>query len=102
MHSLLHHNAQTAAATLDFLEENHVQLVIHPLVFLDLAPCNFFLFSKMKQQFKGKQFQGIENVCAFFKGMISDKSLSIWFGTMITWFKKMSKCMHGWGVGVGT
>jgi len=28
----------------------------------DLAPCNFFLFSRMKRDLKGKCFQNVEEV----------------------------------------
>ena len=49
---LLHHDnasAHTAAATLDYLQENNVQLVTHPPYSPDLAPCDFFLFPQIKK-----------------------------------------------------
>ena len=58
-HLLLHHDnasAYTAAATLDFLQENQVQLVTHPPYSPDLAPCDFFLFPLVKIELKRKAF----------------------------------------------
>ena len=48
---LLHHDnasAHTAAATLDFLTQNSVQLVSRPPYSPDLAACDFFLFPTTK------------------------------------------------------
>ena len=48
---LWHHdnaNAHTAARTLDTLAENDIQLLTHPPYCPDLAPCDFFLFPRMK------------------------------------------------------
>ena len=72
---LLHHgnaSANTAAATLDYLEANRVQLATKSLYSQGLAPCDFFLFLRVKQELKGKQFQGVEDAPASFDGVISD------------------------------
>ena len=67
-----------------------------------LVPCDFFLFSQVKRQLKGNQFQDVEGARAFFEGVISDFPQSTWSGTMCTWFERMSKRMHaGLGVEVG-
>ena len=90
---LFHHDsasAHTAAATLDYLETNHVQLVTQIPYSPGLAPCDFFLFPQAKQRLKGKQFQGAEDARAFFEGVISDMPQSTWSGTMITWFEMMT------------
>ena len=61
---LLHHDnasAHTAAATLDYLQENGVQLVTHPPYSPDLAPCDFFLFPAVKKELKGKPFETVED-----------------------------------------
>ena len=42
---LHHNNAHTATATLEYLEENHVQLVAHTQYSTDLALCDFFVSS---------------------------------------------------------
>ena len=56
---LLHHDnasAHTAAATLDFLATENVQLVTHPPYSPDLAPCDFWLFPKVKEELRGRRF----------------------------------------------
>ncbi len=53
---LLHHDnalAHTAVTTLDFLNESGVQLLPHPSNSPDLAPADFFLFSRVKREMKG-------------------------------------------------
>jgi transposase len=35
---------------------------LHPPYSPHLAPCNFFLFSRMKRNLKGKHFQNVEEV----------------------------------------
>jgi hypothetical protein len=35
---------------------------LHPPYSPDLAPCDFFLFPRMKWDFKGKRFQNVEEV----------------------------------------
>ena len=72
---LLHHNnasTQTTAATLDYTEANGVQLVTQTPYSPDLVPCDFVPFPQVKQQLKGKQFQGVKEARVFFKGVISD------------------------------
>ena len=66
-------SAHPAAATLDYLEATRVQLVTQTAYSPGSGPCEFFLFPRVKQQLKGKQFQGVEGARAFFEGVISDK-----------------------------
>ena len=42
-------SAHTAATTVDFLNENEVQLLPHPPCSPDLSPCDFFLFPEVKE-----------------------------------------------------
>ena len=51
----------------------------------------------MKQQLKGRQFQGVEDARAFFQGVISDIPQSTWSGAMATWFERMTKCVFAEG-----
>ncbi|CAL1685264.1 unnamed protein product [Lasius platythorax] len=52
-HWLLHHDnasIHTAQKTLNFLRDNNISIVPHPPNSPDLAPCDFFLFSKIKKE----------------------------------------------------
>jgi len=53
---LLHHDnvpAHAALLTRRFLTDNNMTVVPHPLYSPDLAPCDFFLFPKLKMKLKG-------------------------------------------------
>jgi len=43
-----------------FLAKNKIAVIPHPPYCPDLAPCDFFLFSKMKLKLKGRRFDTIE------------------------------------------
>jgi [histone H3]-lysine36 N-dimethyltransferase SETMAR len=56
---LLHHDnasSHTAQLTVKFLKENKLKLLPHAPYSPDLAPCDFFLFPKLKEKLKGKTF----------------------------------------------
>ena len=97
---LLHHDnasSDTAAVTLDFLDANDVQLVIHPPYSPDLAFCDWFLFPSVKRQLKGKQFQNSEDARTFIEGVIFDIPQSTWLGVIDSWFERIVKCAQGEG-----
>jgi len=50
--------------TQQFLVNNKMAVIPHPLYSHDLAPCNFFLFPKMKLKLKGRQFDTTEEIQA--------------------------------------
>ena len=56
----LHHvnaRAQSSDLLQNFLAKLQIPLVPQPLYSLDMAPCDFFLFPKLKMLFKGNRFQ---------------------------------------------
>ncbi len=68
---MLHHDnasAHTAATTLDFLATRGVQLVTHPPYSPDLAPCDFYLFPKIKERLRGKRFDSAEDAVTALPG----------------------------------
>jgi len=55
----LHHDnipAHTALSVQQFLAKNNMTVIPHPRYSPNLAPCDFFLFHRMKGQIKGKRF----------------------------------------------
>jgi hypothetical protein len=46
----------------EFLAKNKMAVVLHPQYSPDLAPCDFFLFPKMKIKFKGRRFDTVEEI----------------------------------------
>ena len=45
-----------------FLVSKEITMLHHPSYLPDLAPCNFFLFPKLKGILKGTCFQGVEDI----------------------------------------
>jgi hypothetical protein len=61
---LLHHDkgpSHTSVFT-QFLAKNKTTVIPHPPYSPDLAPCDFFLFPKMKLKLKGSRFDTIEEI----------------------------------------
>jgi len=61
----LHHDnapAHTALSVQQFLAKNNMTVIPHPPYSPDLAPCNFFLFHRMKRQMKGEGFADVSEV----------------------------------------
>jgi histone-lysine N-methyltransferase SETMAR len=48
--------------TCEFLAHNSIITLPHPPYSPDLAPCDFFLFPKIKLQLKGRRFDGVEKI----------------------------------------
>jgi hypothetical protein len=62
---LLHHDnapPHTAIFTHKFLAKNKIGFIPHTPYSADLAPCDFFLFPKMKLKLKGRRFHNIEEI----------------------------------------
>jgi transposase len=62
---LLHHDnapCHTALSVREFLAKNSIPVVPHPPYSPDLAPCNFFLFARLKSTLKGKRFQDVVEI----------------------------------------
>lgn len=73
--SLLHDNApaHTCLAVRQFLAKKNITVIAHPPYSPDLAPCDFWLFPKLKISMKGHHFDSIpdieKNVTSFFKDL---------------------------------
>ena len=61
---LLHHDtpSHNALGICQFLAEQNVTMLDQPPYLPDLAPCNFFLFPKLKSVIKGTHFPDLEAV----------------------------------------
>jgi len=64
---LLHHDnvpAHTSLVVRKFLTKYNMTTAPHPAYSPDLAPCNFYVFPKMKLRLKGQRFVSIEEIQA--------------------------------------
>ena len=91
---LHHYNAPAHAALLvrQFLATKQVTILDHPPYSPDLAPCDYFLFPKLKGTIKGTRFEGVEdiksNVTSFLK-RITKEDFAECFQV---WRRRMEKC----------
>jgi len=63
----LHHDnapSHTSNAVRELLAQNNITTLPHPPYSPDLAPCDFFLFPKLKTHLKEHNFGTVENVQA--------------------------------------
>jgi len=56
--------AHAALLTRRFFTDNNMTVVPHPPYSPDPAPCNFFLFPKLKMKLKGRRFRTVEEIQA--------------------------------------
>ncbi len=64
-HLILHHNnAMSYKANIinKYLSKNKVKILSHPFYSSDLAPYDFFLFSKIKKELDRRSFSSIKNL----------------------------------------
>ena len=62
---MLHHDnapALTVLSVREFLAKKNFPVLPHPPYSPDLAPCDFYLFHKLKLKLKGHHFRTIENI----------------------------------------
>jgi len=62
---VLHHYkapAHTALSVREFLAKKNIPVLPHPPYSPDLAPCDLYLFPKLKLKLKGHDFETIENI----------------------------------------
>ncbi|UYV73990.1 JRKL, partial [Cordylochernes scorpioides] len=62
---LLHHNnasAHTSLLVRDFLAKNNTLMMPQPPYSPDLAPCDFFLFPKLKRPMKGRRYATLDEI----------------------------------------
>jgi len=62
---LLHRDnapAHTSLVVREFLTKNNMTTVPHPACSPGLAPCDFYVFPKMKLRLKGRRFVSIEEI----------------------------------------
>jgi transposase len=63
----LHHDNAPAHPSLivrEFLTKSNMTTVLHPAYSPDLAPCDFYMFHKIKLRLKGRRFLSIEEIQA--------------------------------------
>lgn len=79
---MLHHDnarAHCSRATMTAIESLGFQFILYPPYIPDLAPCDFFLFPKLKEHLKGKKINSDEKVKAEVKRWFNAQSEEFYF-----------------------
>jgi transposase len=63
----------------------------------DLAPCDFFLFPKMKLKLKGRQFDNIEEIQAELQRMVETLIEKEYQEAFYKWRRLWDLCLHAGG-----
>ena len=97
---LLHHDnapAHTALLTQQFLAANKIPVIPHPPYSPDLAPCDFFLFPKMKWKLKGRRFDTIEDIQAETQKVLDTLTEKNFQDAFQKWRRRWDRCLHAGG-----
>lgn len=76
-HVMLHHDnaaPHTAKVVTKYLNQEKVDILPHPPYSPDLAPCDFFLFPKLKKELKNKKYDKVENLARGVQAVVSNIS----------------------------
>lgn len=91
-----HHDnapAHTAISVREFLAKNRMTPLPHPPYSPDLAPCDFFLFSRMKRELKGKRFADIPEVKRESKAALQGIGKDEYKRCFAQWKKRLNQCI---------
>jgi len=94
----LHHDGAAAhtALSVQFLAKN-MMVIPHPPYSPDLAPCDFFLFPRMKGQMKGKCFADVSEVKKKMLEVLNNNSTEEFQKCFEQWEKHWYKCIESKG-----
>jgi len=98
---LQHDNApaRTSLVVRQFLTSKNITVILHPHPYSpDLAPCDFFLFPKMKLRLKGRRFGTTEEIHAETQEVIDTLTFENFHGCTKSWETRWDRCMHAKGV----
>jgi len=97
---LLHHDnapSHTSVLTHYFLAKNKIAVIPHPPYSPDLAPCDFFLFPKLKLKLKGRRFDTIEEIQAESQRVLDTLTEKDFQEAYQKWRRRWDRCLHAEG-----
>ncbi|UYV63933.1 hypothetical protein LAZ67_2006053 [Cordylochernes scorpioides] len=97
---LLHHDnapAHTSLLVRDFLAKNNTLMMLQPPYSPDLAPCNFFLFPKLKRPMKGRRYATLDEIKTASKEELKKILKNDFLKCFEDWKNRWHKCIiyHG-------
>ena len=80
-----------------FLVSKEITMLHHPPYLPNLAPCDFFLFPKLKWILKGTHFQGVEDIKTSMTRHLKTITKDEFSECFKAWSKRMEKCIKANG-----
>ena len=97
---LLHHDnahAHNALSIQQFLAENNIAVQEQPPYSPDLAPCDFFLFPKLKGVIKGNRFQDSKAITTTVTKELRAIPMESFQKCIEAWQQRLEKCIQAQG-----
>jgi len=97
---ILHYdNAQchTSLLVRQFLSNKNITVCPHPPYSPDLAPCDFWLFPKVKMTMKGKRFESIQDIEAATTAQLKTLTKEDFQNCFRKWQERWDKCVRSEG-----
>ncbi|KAI6648398.1 Transposase [Oopsacas minuta] len=90
-------SSHTAKLTKNFLVVEGLELLPHPPYSLDLAPCDFWLFPKLKIYLQGKDFNALQalgtGLYQYFKSIPEEVYRNVFY----KWVERLKLCVSAGG-----
>jgi len=97
---IIHHNnapAHRSFKVLQILAKNNMTVIPHPPYSPDIAPCHFFLFTKLKFWMKGRRFDTIEEIQEKSQRVLDTIPKRDFQGFFQAWQKRWDGCIRAKG-----
>lgn len=97
---LLHHDnapSHTSLLVNQYLAKNQVATIPHPPYSPDMAPCDFFLFPKLKSTMKGRRFQTIDDIKINTEKELKAISKTAYQECPEKWKRRWQRCIQAQG-----
>ena len=82
----------TANMVAELLRLYNWEILNHPRHSPDSAPCNFYLFFKMKEHLRGQQYESEEDIIVAIKGALRVPEKVTYVAVFESWLRRWPKC----------
>ena len=83
----------TARVITELLDQYKWSQLEHPRYSSDLAPCDFWLFPKMKENYRGQRFESEEDIICATKEAIRHLDKDSYVTAFESWLRRMQQCI---------
>ena len=93
---IVHHDnasSNKTTQTKKYFEGQLIKLMDHPAYSPDLSPCDLWLFPKIKEQLRGKNFQDMNELDTAVQEQMEGLRKEDFYQCFEHWFERMNKCI---------